>query len=292
MQIIRQTGLTGFTGAINTTAPNATVNIANLLANVISTDGDVVITPKGAGAFILGRFPNNLTSGGNKRGQYAVDLQLNRTSAEQVASGSYSTAMGFGNVASGAFSFAQGNLCASNGSYSFAQGNQTVASQNYSYAFGFYTISNVRGKIAFSAGREAVNGDNQTTLLRLFNRSSSSAVTSLTSESSPTRFATNILILNNNSSFLIEALVTGRTANGAKQIALKLTALAERGATASTTALVGNQVKSIIANKGSVTWDANLVADTTNGGVYIAVTGEDATDIQWSATLVVDENTF
>lgn len=334
MQIIKNSRLTGFTGAINTTTPNATVNIAQLLATVVSTDGDVVLSPKGTGAYILGNPPDNTTTGGQKRGQYALDLQLSRNSSAQVASGNYSVCIGSACRSSGNYSIAMGLAANASGANSCSIGENTTASNtnsfafgnnsnssgigaisfgnycsasairsvsigdscsstgNYSFSLGLGAFANIQGKIAFSAGTESSTGDNQTGLLHLRNRTTDATPSVLTSDSGTLILTTNILQLNNRSSFLIEALVTGRTTDGAKQIGIKLTALAERGATASTTAIVGNQVKSIIANKGSVTWDANLIADTTRGGVYVQVTGEASTTIQWSATLISDENTY
>jgi hypothetical protein len=295
MQIIRQTGLRGFTGAINTTAPNETVNIAQLLANAISTNGDVVITSKGTGAYIVGNPPDSTATGGNKRGQNAIDLQTSRTLATQVVSGNNSFAIGNSNRNGGDSSGLIGftNINSSYG-YSFAIGYGCNIDAHSSYAIGDRANTTSLGKLAFASGRESTTiiGDNQTGLLHLRNRTTNATPTPLTSDSNAIGVPNNILILNNKSSFLIEALVTGRTTDGAKQIGIKLTALAERGATASTTALVGNQVKSTIANKGSVTWDANLIADTTFGGIYVQVTGEASTTIQWSATLISDENTY
>lgn len=293
MQIIKTSRLTGFTGAINTTAPNGTVNIAQLLANVVSTNGDITITSKGTGAYILGNPPDNATTGGNKRGQNAIDLQSSRTLANQVVSGNNSFALGYSNQnggdSSGLIGFTNINT---NKGFAFAIGNNNTISAHNSYSIGDRANTTSIGKLAFASGRESTIGDNQTGLQHLRNRTTNATPTPLTSDTNSIVESANILILNNNSSFLIEALVTGRTTDGAKQIGIKLTALAERGATASTTALVGNQVKSIIANKGSVTWDANLIADTTNGGIYVQVTGEAATTIQWSATLISDENTY
>lgn len=48
---------------------------------------NLVLTPKGTGAFILGPPPDGTVTGGNARGANAVDLQTNRSSAIHVASG-------------------------------------------------------------------------------------------------------------------------------------------------------------------------------------------------------------
>jgi hypothetical protein len=92
-------GLTYFTEAQSTASPNDTVNVDSLTAIASTTDADFAIIPKGSGA-ILVAIPDNLATGGNKRGQYAVDLQLKRVNANNVASGNYSGVLsGQGNKA-------------------------------------------------------------------------------------------------------------------------------------------------------------------------------------------------
>ena len=75
-----------------TTETQANVAITN--QHVGQTNSALVLTPKGAGAFILGPRPDGALSGG-QRGQYAVDLQLvPRGANTQVASGLYSVISG------------------------------------------------------------------------------------------------------------------------------------------------------------------------------------------------------
>lgn len=100
-------GLTYFTEAQNTSAPNATVNVDSLTAVASTTNADFVIRPKGTGA-ILAQIPDNTTTGGNKRGAGAIDLQTERVSADQVASGGYSVTLGFRNKASNSAAIALG----------------------------------------------------------------------------------------------------------------------------------------------------------------------------------------
>lgn len=93
---------TGWTASLDTAAPNGTVSVAMFQAAGGATNIDAAFVPKGAGA-LLASLPTGTSAGGNKRGQYAVDLQIGgRTSATQVASGIYSViAGGEGNIASG-----------------------------------------------------------------------------------------------------------------------------------------------------------------------------------------------
>jgi hypothetical protein len=79
-------GLTGFTAAESTTAPNATVYVDSLTASAASTNADVAFVAKGTGA-TLAQVPTSTIAGGNKRGSNATDWQKERTAATQVASG-------------------------------------------------------------------------------------------------------------------------------------------------------------------------------------------------------------
>lgn len=85
--------LVGFATSENTSAPNNTVNASRLLVVASTTNADFVIEPKGTGA-IIGELPDSAIAGGNKRGANAIDLQLSRTLATQVASGSSSALVG------------------------------------------------------------------------------------------------------------------------------------------------------------------------------------------------------
>lgn len=94
--------------AFNTTSPNNTVNVASLTSAVATTNGDIALVPKGTGA-VLGQVPTGSVAGGDKRGTYSVDWQLQRNFAADVASGAYSVISGgFANRASGEYSVVVG----------------------------------------------------------------------------------------------------------------------------------------------------------------------------------------
>lgn len=83
-------------------SPNDTVFVSQITPSQASTNADIVIRPKGSGA-ILAQIPDGTTAGGNKRGTYAVDFQMQRGgAADRVASGSNSGILcGTSNKASG-----------------------------------------------------------------------------------------------------------------------------------------------------------------------------------------------
>lgn len=104
------TGLTNWTEAVSTSAPNGTIPAVSFTATNAATNADAVIKPKGTGS-ILAAIPDNTAVGGDKRGINAVDLQTSRSNTNQVASGNLSVvgggdrnrASGIQSVVSGGF---------------------------------------------------------------------------------------------------------------------------------------------------------------------------------------------
>lgn len=142
-------GLTNWTDAISTATPNGTISVSSFTATGAATNIDAVIRAKGNGA-ILAQVPDNTTVGGNKRGNYAVDLQSSRANAAQVASGGNAATIGGGasNQASGNLSTVAGgstNLASnawatvSGGSNNTASGStSTISGGNANTAGGTY----------------------------------------------------------------------------------------------------------------------------------------------------------
>lgn len=164
--------VTGFTSSQNTSSPNNTVNASQLLVSAASTNADFVLTPKGTGA-ILAQVPNSLSSGGDKRGDRAVDLQTLRNTSSKVASGYLTTICGGkSNTASGRASVVSGgygNSCTNyytsccggkgntvSGKYSTCGGGyqNTVSGGTYAKA----TVGGGRGNTASNTGAVVSGG--------------------------------------------------------------------------------------------------------------------------------------
>jgi len=155
-------GLTYFTEAQNSSAPNATVKVDSLTAVSGTTDADISIVPKGAGAFLLA-VPDNTIAGGNKRGTGSVDLQMSRTANTQVASGIYSSILGgVNNISSGAYSVSIGRSNTSIGDYSVSFGQNNIASGNYSIAMGLSCTAS--GLSSVSLGQSNTASDYATSI--------------------------------------------------------------------------------------------------------------------------------
>ena len=166
------TGLTNFTEAVNTAAPNATVPVVSLTATNAATSVDVALVKKGASGALLAQVPDNTSTGGNKRGNKAVDWQMDRAANTQVASqqntvicgGANNTASdnyatvggGQGNTASQDYATVPGgqNNTAS-GDSSIAMGNGCTASGLYTVAMNVSTTANATGATAMGSSSVA-----------------------------------------------------------------------------------------------------------------------------------------
>jgi hypothetical protein len=170
-------GLTEFTEAENTSAPNATVPVNSLTPVTATTNADFAIVPKGTGAFTLD-IADNTSAGGNKRGANAIDLSTKRTNAADVASGASSIVIGetaratsansfavglggIGSIASGNSSVAIGSWTTATGNNSFASGSRVDATALHSVCIGGYQYgaTTASGESSFASMGATASGD-------------------------------------------------------------------------------------------------------------------------------------
>lgn len=293
-------GLSGYTASLNTASPNATINTSQLLASGGSTDQDAAITPKGAGA-LLAQVPDSTAAGGNKRGNYAVDLQLLRALATQVSSANYSTISGGqSNRASSTYTAIGGGLL-------------NVASQSYAVvaggwantASGLYAgVTNGRDNVANGqqsrvggsggtargiAGADiyGIVGGNQRGAygLQRYTTNATQAVSTVDFNATPD--ATNQIVLADNMAVTFSGYVVAKQSGSLNAKHWKFEGGIVRGSGAGTTALTAAVTASVIsAAAGASAWAVDIDADTTLGCLRIKVTGAAATNIAW--TVVVE----
>jgi hypothetical protein len=336
-------GLTGFTAAESTAAPNATVYVDSLTASAASTDADVAFVAKGAGA-TLAQVPTSTAAGGNKRGQYATDWTKFRNTATEVASGSGSTisggyintasgststigggvlhnasgtsstigggyqqtasgnysvvAGGYGNTASGDYSSnAGGGTNVASGSYSYVGGGQAnnangISSVVHGGAYGL--ARSIVGNVVFSASNSPIataTGINQSGLLVLAVQTTTAVTTFLRSNTSAAG-TTNQVILPNNSAYYFKGSIVCGVTGGGDSSAWTFEGLIKRGANAASTVIVQSVVNLVGQNTGASTWTVSLSADTTNGGLAVAVFGQASTTIRWVCKIETTEMTY
>lgn len=303
--------LTNFTEGVNTSTPNATIPVVSLLATNAATNVDIAYLPKGNGAFLLD-IPDSASAGGNKRGTNAVDLQIQRSSASQVASSATSTVLGgtnntasnisaatvggTGNVASGQESGAlsgSGNLPSAQ--YAATIGGQTnQASGLAAVAMGLTCIAN--GSASFAAGSASnarsiahyhVVGSTAGTQRGLLGvgASTTNATPKALSSDFNAAGANNQLTLANNSVKGVRVMVVAFQSSTMDAALFEGVVLIKRGANAAATSIVGSPaLTQLFADAGASTWTCAVSANTTNGSLATTVTGEAAKNIRWSAS--------
>ena len=125
---------------------------SRFVATGTGTNIDAAITPKGNGAIVAQSSFSNIA---DNRGNYAVDLQMERSSSDQVASGNNSVVIGRANKASGAFSSALGYNNTASNTGSSAIGYSNTASGQYSTALGYTNTASGTGSSAIGKSNTA-----------------------------------------------------------------------------------------------------------------------------------------
>lgn len=308
-----------FTVSSSISSPNDTVHVSSFIGGATSTNADIAIVPKGSGA-LLAAVPDSTATGGNKRGANAVDLQTNRSAADQVASGIYSTIGGgrlnrnaaSDSVISGGYNniidtdaddatISGGNsntIAAETQRSVIVGGNANSVSSDYGVISGGNTnlvtgtygiipgglqaVANRYGQFAHASGQFAVAGDAQTSVL--VGRTVTTTVTpgELFLNGSSLRCT---IAADTTWAFTI-TVVARRTDADNESAAYEFKGCIDNNA--GTTALVGTVTKTVLA-EDTPAWDCDVTASDANDAVTITVTGENAKTIRWVAMTELTE---
>jgi hypothetical protein len=270
--------------------------VATLAFQVVNggTDANINVglTPLGTGGIILGPLPDGTATGGNARGNYAVDFQITRTAASQVASGAYSAIIaGNGNTVSSNYGGTGGASNAVSGIYGFSWGNSNTVNGSYSYHFGLQGSAKTRyGWNGHSSGFFSTVGDAQGGDVVLRVATSAATAARLTADGAGANTG-NVVNLSNNSVLRLTIDIVGRDTTTGDIGGWKLEALIKRGASAAATSVVGTVTSSVIAL--DTAWAAmtvpSLTADTTNGGINLSITPVTTNACRWVARVNVVE---
>ena len=218
-----------------------------------------------------------------------------------TASGSNSAVVGGRtNTASNTYSFVGGGYSnTANNTYSSVIGGSTnTASGSSSSIYGgsYATTRSIFGNTVTAASETPfatyTAGQSQTAILVLGRQTTDATATVLTSNTSAAS-TTNQVILPNNSAYYFRGEVVAGVTGAGDTKGWYIEGVIKRGAGVGTTAIVGTAtVTSLYADVGASTWAVTALADTTNGGLKITVTGQASTTIQWVAQIRTTEMTY
>jgi hypothetical protein len=231
-----------------------------------------------------------------------------------VGGGAKNTASGMGSVVCGGGVYASGGYSANTagGLSSFigsgwgnnassdatvvTGGQNNTANGLYSTVVGgaYGTTRSIRGNTVFAASANPLSGQgmSQTTVLVLGKQTTDATATVITSDGSAAS-GTNQVILPNNSAYYFRGEIIAGVTGAGDTKGWYIEGVIKRGAGVGTTAIVGTAtVTSLYADVGASTWAVTALADTTNGGLKITVTGQASTTIRWVAQIRTTEMTY
>lgn len=310
-----------------------------------SANVNIAITPRGTGA-ISAQIADGTSAGGNIRGTNAVDFQMSRANATQVASGiqafigsgasngataqQSAVVSGSTNIASGtrAFIGAGGNNNASGQDSVISGGNQNAASASHASVVGgqtntasgmwstvggyqntasgaaataFGVSNNASGQAAWIPGGESgstrsvnskfawgsggyigLTGSRQIGGFTGFATSTNATPVNITAGGASASASTTDTLPSNIGEWVyrFKIYVTALSASDYKS--WEIQGFIRRNGAASTTALLGTPIKTVIMESaGATSWDCNAVANTTAGSLVAQGTGVAATTIWW-----------
>lgn len=242
----------GGTGAIT-----ATSALNNLLPNQASKTGKSLIS-NGTNAYWSQLFIENPSS-----------------PTEPTSAGTNAFAIGNGSVASGEESIVLG-------------GANNTSSARYSSSIGNQAKSDIQSGFAQASGFFANQGDAQTRVFVLRTQTTNAASTEMFIDGTGGSIR---LVLPNDTTWLFRAsIVARRTDANNESASYLLDGAIDRNATAGSTALVGAAVKTVLS-EDNAPWDVAVTADTTNGSLRFAVTGQTGKTVRWVARIEITEVT-
>jgi dihydroorotase-like cyclic amidohydrolase len=120
--------------------------------------------------------------------------------------------------------------------------------------------------------------------IRLYGQTTNGTALTLTTDAAAAG-TTNQLILPNDSSVVFRAQMIARNTTADNDtMAFEFIGAIRRGTSAANTVIIGTPSKTIVGTDGSA-WTYALTADTTNGGLKIAVTGAAGKTLNWTCFL-------
>lgn len=279
-------GLSNITETYNTTSPNDTVPAEVLQASGTETHIDIVLAPKGNGG-LSASVPDGTSTGGDKRGQWAVDFQRSRAVSGHVASGQSSAliATDWSKATATDSAVIAGFGCEASGNRSLATGNFSIAEDRECFAQGNGAYAYKQGMAARSSGNIASAGDAQAVFITLCRETSNATPTTLTLDGST---SAKLSFEVTNMAWAFDILVVARRTDAADHAAYKITGLIKIDSNAASVAFVGSPSVTVIG-ESDATWDCTVSANTSDGSLDVVVTGASGKTIRWAADVRLAE---
>lgn len=157
-----------------------------------------------------------------------------------------------------------------------------------SLAIGVQSLSRIQGGVVQASGRFASSGDAQTGRYLLRTNTINNIPTTMFVDGTAGSVT---VTMPDNSTWTFRITITGhRTDVNDGHAGYEFKGVIYRDSGAATTAIQGKTSKIVLA-ESNTPWDANVFADTTNGGFTVTVTGQTSKTIRWLALVETIEIT-
>lgn len=174
------------------------------------------------------------------------------------------------------------------GTNSIALLSGSHANAQDSLAIGVQSVSRIQGGVVQASGRFASSGDAQTGRYLLRTNTINNVPTTMFVDGTAGSIT---LTMPDTSTWTFRVTITGhRTDVNDGHAGYEFKGVIYRNAGAATTAILGRMSKTILA-ESNTPWDANVFADTANGGFTVTVTGQTSKTIRWLALVETVEIT-
>jgi len=161
----------------------------------LQSDGSLYVSPGGTGA-LQAQATTSTVTGGNKRGAYSIDFQMQRDTALKVASGDNAAILsGYANIASNSYSFVGG------GAYNTASGESAIIAGG--------SVNQAQGKSALILGGSNNNSNGSYNVIVGGQGNTGTANAAVTTQSATMNGTTAVTLAATNSSIKIGQLVLG-----------------------------------------------------------------------------------
>lgn len=167
-------------------------------------------------------------------------------------------------------------------------GQNSNAQFKYSVGLGAYAQPDMANEVVLSTGARAARGDSKTSILTQWVQTTNATPTELGVNGSGIGAPNTFMIVPVNTAWFFDVHVVANNASAAGNAFAQTFQFLGQCAATLATFQISSIISSAVQSIGTVTgWSVAITADTVTGGIKISVTGVAATNIDWTATIIM-----
>ncbi len=270
-------------GIVLTRSTSSTANVSTATGTLSTNNGGTGLTSIGAPNQILG-----VNVGGSALEYKTLTAGANITISYAAGQITISSTGGGSSLQLYAENPVSPSPPSATGTNSIALLSGSTAGAQDSLAIGVQSLSRIQGGVVQASGRFASSGDAQTGRYLLRTNTVNNIPTTMFVDGTA---GSTTITMPDNSTWTFWITITGhRTDVNDGHAGYEFKGVIYRDSGAATTTIQGKTSKTVLA-ESNTPWDANVFADTVNGGFTVTVTGQTSKTIRWLALVETVEIT-